>query len=369
MSSLFDYIAWRGDISLAAVPLTPVDTLILSLLAYVDFSDIVSADFSDPLPLSVAAEKWLSLPHAEKTAFERNHTRLLWAVKDSARFGTLPLLGAQKIHDRTAGIQFGALTFLLPGQNLFVAFEGTDDSLIGWKEDLRMSYECPVPGHRKAAEYTSQAANALPLRALYLGGHSKGGNLALYAAVKGEPAYRPRIRAVYNHDGPGFCDDTVTTPAYLDMQPRVFTYMPEASIVAVLLDHDHNYEVVKSAAKGILQHDGYSWDVLGGNFVAAEERTPLGKKTEAVIARFLAETSPERKRQFVETLFQLLEASEEDSVTELGKQKSLRNILRAYTGLAPDVREMLTETVVKLNQARRAVTKESKTPSSDREET
>lgn len=365
MGSLFEYISWRGDISLANVPATPVDTLIFSLLSYVDFTGIVPQNTEDPVRLGDAIEQWLAAPHVEKTAFERNHTLLMRAVKDTVRFGELPVTAARKIHDRSAGIQFGALTFLLPGQTVFIAFEGTDDSLVGWKEDLRMSYECPVPGHLKAAEYTFEIANAFPLRRLLLGGHSKGGNLALYAAVKGDRSYRHRIAALYNHDGPGFCDDTVSTPAYLEMRDRIVTYLPAASIVAVLLEHDNNYKIVKSSNKGILQHDGYSWEVQGGSFVLSEERSPLGKKTEAVIARFLRETTPEHKRQFVETLFQLLEASEEDSVTGLGKQKSLRNILRAYTGLAPDVREMLSETVSKLNQVRRAVAKERRGDAED----
>ncbi|MBE6595071.1 MAG: DUF2974 domain-containing protein [Ruminococcaceae bacterium] len=360
MGSLFEYISWRGDISLADVPTTPVDTLIFSLLSYVDFTGIVPQNTEQAVRLGDAIEQWLTAPHVEKTAFERNHTLLLRAVKDTVRFGDLPVTAARKIHDRTAGIQFGALAFLLPGQTVFIAFEGTDDSLVGWKEDLRMSYECPVPGHLKAAEYTFEIANAFPLRRLLLGGHSKGGNLALYAAVKGDRSYRHRIAALYNHDGPGFCDDTVNTPTYREMQPRIVTYLPASSIVAVLLEHDNNYKIVKSSNKGILQHDGYSWEVQGGNFVRSEERSPLGKKTEAVIARFLRETTPEHRRQFVETLFQLLEASEEDSVTGLGKQKSLRNILRAYTGLAPEVREMLSQTVSKLNQVRRTVTREQR---------
>ncbi|MBP3396280.1 MAG: DUF2974 domain-containing protein [Clostridia bacterium] len=365
MGSLFEYISWRGDISLANVPVTPVDALIFSLLSYLNLIGIVPEGTDEPIRLSEAAERWLAEPHVEKTAFERNHTLLLRAVKDTVRFGELSVVAARKIHDRSAGVQFGALSFLLPGQTVFVAFEGTDDSLVGWKEDLRMGYECPIPGHLKAAEYTLAVANAFPLRRLLLGGHSKGGNLALYAAVKGAPAYRHRIAGVYNHDGPGFCDDTVSTPAYLEMRDRIVTYLPEASIVAVLLEHDNNYQIVKSTNKGLLQHDGYSWQVEGGSFVFSEERTPFGKKTEAVIARFLQETTPEHKRQFVETLFQLLEASEEDSLTALGKKKSLQNILRAYTGLAPEVREMLSQTVSKLNQVRRAVTKEQKGDAED----
>ena len=253
-------------------------------------------------------------------------------------------------------MQFAAITVILPGQALFVAFEGTDNSLVGWREDFRMSYDCPVPAQLHAVRYLREVAAAFPLRKIYLGGHSKGGNLAMFAAIHSPVEVRERIKTVFNCDGPGFCDETLSTPEYEEMRPRIHTYLPESSIVGVLLEHDTNYKIVKSTASGIMQHDAYSWEISGADFVYTPERTAFGKRTEAILARFVRELSPERKRQFSEALFTILERAELTRLDDLGtgKIKLLRNLYRAYSGLSPDVREILADSLGALTESRRA---------------
>ncbi len=357
MSNLFDYLTWRGDLSFGSVSLCPVDALIFSMLAYMDFEGIVpSAAGADPVRLSDAARAYFARPAVPGGRIDTNHERLLKTLAASGRFGSLRMLCAKKIFDRASGVQFGAVSFLLPGQNIFIAFEGTDDTLVGWKEDFRMSYECPVPAQLRAVEYLREVAAAHPLRRLFVGGHSKGGNLAMYAAVHAGDHLRYRIRAVYNNDGPGFCDSTLRGAAYLELRDRIQTYLPESSIVAVLLEHDTNYKVVKSTNKGLLQHDGYSWEILGNDFVYGEERTAFGKRTEAIVDHFVSVTSPERRRRFSEALFGILEASEQDTVSGIlgGKRQSLRNMIGAYADLPDEVRTLLTETLAVLGDSRRA---------------
>ena len=239
---------------------------------------------------------------------------------------------------------------LLPGQTLFVAFEGTDDTLIGWEEDFRMSYECPVPAQLKATEYLRRVAAAHPLRRILVGGHSKGGNLAMYAAVHCGPEHRHRIRAVYNHDGPGFCDNTLSSPEYIEMRDRIHVYVPQSSIVGFLLEHDDRHRIVKSSADGLLQHDPYSWQVLGADFEYASERTAFGKETEAIIDRFVNELSPTRRRQFGEALFTVLESTGQDTLSGIAgnKLQSLKNVMRSFTELDPPVREILQDTLAAL---------------------
>ncbi len=357
MSNLFDYLTWRGDLSFGNASLCSVDALIFSMLTYMNFEGIVpSGVAADPVRLSDAARAYFARPGVAGGSIDSNHDRLLRTLARSGRFSSLRILGARRTLSRADGIQFGAVSFLLPGQNLFVAFEGTDDTLIGWKEDFRMSYECPVPAQLSAVEYLREIAAAHPLRRIYVGGHSKGGNLAMYAAVNAGDHLRYRIRAVYNNDGPGFCDSTLTGAAYLEMRDRIFTYLPQSSIVAVLLEHDTNYKIVKSTNKGLMQHDGYSWEVLGSDFVYTEERTAFGKRTEAIVDHFVSVTSPERRRRFCEALFSILEASEQDTVSGIlgGKRQSLRSIMSAYADLPDEVRTLLTETIAVLGEYQRA---------------
>ncbi len=356
MSNLFDYLTWRGDLSFGNASLTPVDALIFSMLAYLNFDGIVPASPSaEPMRLAEAAKAFFARPAVERKTIDLNHERLLRELAASGRFSSLRMLGAKKILNRADGIQFGAISFLLPGQNVFVAFEGTDDTLVGWREDFRMSYECPVPAQLTATEYLREVAAAYPLRRIFVGGHSKGGNLAMFAAVNAGEHLRYRIRAVYNNDGPGFCDSTLASAAYLELRDRIFTYLPQSSIVAVLLEHDTNYKIVKSSNKGLMQHDGYSWEIEGNDFVYTTERTAFGKRTEAIVDRFVSATSPERRRRFCEALFGILEASEQDTVSGLlgGKRQSLKNIMSAYADLPDDVRTLLVETLAVLGNSRR----------------
>lgn len=358
MSNIFDYLTWRGDLTFGNVPLSPVDGLIFSVLPYIRLEGIVpGAPGAEPIRLAAAADAYFARPVTEvETGFDDKHHRLLAALRDSARFSSLRLTAAKKLIDRAEGVQFAAITVILPGQALFVAFEGTDNSLVGWREDFRMSYDCPVPAQLHAVRYLREVAAAFPLRKIYLGGHSKGGNLAMFAAIHSPVEVRERIKTVFNCDGPGFCDETLSTPEYEEMRPRIHTYLPESSIVGVLLEHDTNYKIVKSTAAGIMQHDAYSWEISGADFVYTPERTAFGKRTEAILARFVRELSPERKRQFSEALFTILERAELTRLDDLGtgKIKLLRNLYRAYSGLSPDVREILADSLGALTESRRA---------------
>lgn len=360
MADLFDYLDWRGDLSFGNAPLCPVDALLFSVLSYIRMEDFIPpTPQAEPVRLADAAAEYFK---ATEGAPDSNHRRFLRKMAASTRYGSLRLFGARHELDREDGIQFSAYSVLLPGQNIFVAFEGTDDTLIGWQEDFRMSYECPVPAQLRAVEYLRSVANAYPLRRLFVGGHSKGGNLAMYAAVYCGPALRYRIRRVFNNDGPGFCDDTLSSPEYLEMRDRIQTYLPESSIVGVLLEHDENYKIVKSSAKGLLQHDPYSWQICGADFVYTTERTAFGRQTEAIVDHFVNSLSPERKRQFGEALFTVLEATEQSTVSGItsNKMQSLKNVMRSFTALDPEMRALLTEALDALNDSRKAVRRAAK---------
>ena len=357
MSNLFDYLNWRGDLTFGNAPLCPVDTLLLSALSYVRLDEVCSPDpKAEPVRLSELAEQLLA------SGVKSKNGELLQAAAQSARYGGLRVFAAQSELDREDGIQFAAFCVLLPGQQMYVSFRGTDDTLVGWREDLRMSYECPVPAQLRAAEYLRTVAAAYPLRRIFVGGHSKGGNLAMYAAVNVGPDVRERIRRVFNHDGPGFCDDTMATPAYRELQDRIDTFVPQSSIVGVLLEHEEDYRIVKSDAAGLAQHEPLSWQVLGADFEYAAERTAFGARTEAIVDRFVNTFSPERKRLFTEALFTVLEATEEQTLSGIvaNKSRSIKNALRSFANLDPPVREVLMDAVAALSDAGKSVRRADK---------
>ena len=357
MSNLYDYLEWRGDLTFGNATLCPADALLLSAISYAPFEQVLSPDpKAEPVRLAELAEA------LEATGEEIKNGTLLQAAARSARYASLRVFAAQGELDAERGVQFSAFSVLLPGQALFVCFRGTDNTLVGWREDLRMSYECPVPAQLCAVEYLRAVAAAYPLRRIFIGGHSKGGNLAMYAAVHAEPQVRERIRRVYNLDGPGFCDDTLATPTYREMRDRIDTYVPESSIVGVLLEHDTNYRVVKSEVKGLAQHDPLYWQVKGADFEYATARTAFGVRTEAIADRFINTFSPDRRRVFTEALFTVLESTEQQTLAGIAanKGRSLKNALRSFANLDEPVREALVDAVAALAEAGKNARREEK---------
>lgn len=355
MGNLFDYLDWRGDLTFGNVPLGAIDTLAFSVISYVRLEAFVDASpFAEPVRLADAAKAYFAA--RGEGELSQNEVFLQRAAA-TARFGQVRIFAAEQQLDREHGIQFAAFSALLPGQTLFVCFEGTDNTLIGWQEDLRMSYECPVPAQLRAAAYLRSVAAAHPLRRIYVAGHSKGGNLAMYAALHAGDAVRYRVRGVYNHDGPGFCDNTLSSEAYVELRGQISTYLPQSSIVGVLLEHDDNYKILQSSAKGLAQHDPLTWQILGTDFVYATERTAFGQKTEAILDHFLNTLSPERKRLFAEALFTLLEATEQETISGItaNKLQSIKNAWRGLQSLDPELREMLGDALDALTDSRRAV--------------
>ena len=329
MADLFDYLKWRGDLSFHQVPPTPVDALILSVLAYIDFSGIVPDTPSQPIPLETVCRQFLALPEPQARTRTGTDTALLQAAVNTPRFAGTKLTFYRSRLIPEEETQVAAMSFLLDDGTAFLAFRGTDYSLTGWKEDFNMSFQDSVPAQREAAIYVEALAAAYPLL-LRLGGHSKGGNLAVYAAAKVSPGTGRRIRNVYNLDGPGFTDSLMGDPGYLQMVPKIQTYIPESSIIGMLLEHEEPYSVIKSRQISILQHEPYSWEVLGGNFIAADSISPGILFADKAIKNWIAGMSREERSAFVDALFTLLEAGGANRLRDLLHPKSILAAFKAF---------------------------------------
>ena len=247
MLDLFDYLAWRGDIPLSQVPFGPVDGLILSTLSYVRFQELVPDSPSLSVPLQQAAEAFLALPEqeAEDRVRCRHDLPLLKALLSAPRFASLPLTFYQDCLDPEREMQFSALTVLLDTGEALLVFRGTDNTLVGWKEDFNLSFLEVVPAQSAALNYTARLAAARP-GPLLLAGHSKGGNLAVFSASLSPPELRDRIGAVYSYDSPGFTQRVLSATGYQELLPRIRSYVPQSSVVGMLLEHEEPYTVVKS---------------------------------------------------------------------------------------------------------------------------
>lgn len=305
MANMLDYLAWRGDILFSQLGLNDIDGLIFSELAYIRYDEIVPEDMQTAAPLDVVAKTVLALPEPLKRCRTEKDLALLELVANSPRFAKTGITFYRNVFVPEEETQFSAVTFLLDDGSAFLSFRGTDGTLVGWKEDFNMSFQQNIPAQRLAQEYVQRyaATTQMPLR---LGGHSKGGNLAVYAGAKCGEQIRDRILEVYNYDGPGFGKSMLQNEGYLRILPKVKTLVPQFSVFGMLLEREETYGVVQSDATGLFQHDPYSWQVSGKRFVPAEDVTEGARFLDRTLTTWIEGLSIEERSAFFDAVFGLL---------------------------------------------------------------
>ena len=271
------------------------------------------------------------------------------------RFADITLGAFDYRRDDRLQTQFAALTYRLPDADgtLVVAFRGTDDSLLDWKEDFNMAFQYPVPAQESAADYVRRVAALWPGVPVILTGHSKGGNLAVYAAMMAPETVQARIRHVYSLDGPGFPESVVHSDAYRRILPKVTKIVPDSSIVGMILEAPESCVVVKSAAGGIMQHFAFSWQVEGTRFVRCYGLTPSSQQFNKSLNDWLKSLTPGECEHAVNALFSVLGANGATSFAELTAQlpASVPAMLGAVAGLTPDERKHIGEALAILFRA------------------
>ena len=344
MANLLDYLAWRGDLPLSAVPLCDVDALIFARLSYVPFDGIAEAR----VPLYMAARQVLAsvqLSDAPR-ACGKEDQQLLTQLLQSPRYADILLDGYENIFDPVRQEQFAALTLHLLDGSAAVAFRGTDGTLVGWKEDFNMAFSTVVPAQLDAVRYLSDVAERTQ-GGIYLCGHSKGGNLAAWAALH-IPAelQTSRLLDAYNNDGPGFARDMVETAEYRRIAHKLHTYIPESSIVGVLLEHGEDYAVIDSANRSVMQHEPMSWSVIGPRFVHLGQRSQMGKLSDGVLQEWIGSMTPAEREQFTDALFDVLSLSGKARTLDDLRSGGLAGgaaLLKQYAGADEQKKKIISE--------------------------
>ncbi len=364
MSNIIDYIIWRGDLSFEVSPFNEVDNLILSELSYLNFKGIVGEDDVFEMPLYKAAEIYFNEGRdAERNTgdlVDENFYRMLKLMASSKRFGEIRLFNYIKDTDMNKQMQFSAITIDIGNHILFVSFRGTDDTLIGWKEDFMMSVMEVVPSQRESLKYFNRIADNYPNHRFYIGGHSKGGNLAVYSAVYAKLKNKSRIINVYNNDGPGFREQIIETENYQNISDRIVTLVPQSSVIGMLLEHEENYMVLKSSQKGIMQHDGFSWEVRGAKFVHLKSMARESMITDKTIRNFLDSITIEQRESFTNALFEILSTNEYTTLTDIrdGRWKAFTSMIKTYDSLDTDIKKAVKATVsLLINEGMRNIIK------------
>lgn len=343
--NVFDYLTWRGDVPFSADPFNEVDGLALSLLAYTNFGAIVPAagEISLPEAARVFFERFPRETVEAASGFTAPAPLLMEEMAAGARFRGTVLEDYVNIVDKENTEQFSAVTFRLEDGSLFVAFRGTDSTLTGWKEDLAFSYLEATAGQKRAAGYLDRQGRDFSGK-IRVGGHSKGGNFAVYASSFCDRAVQDSLSVVYSYDGPGFRDEFLRSDGYVRVLSRIRHVLPESSFFGVLMGDRSEPVVVKSTASGIVQHDGFTWQVVRNRFERGE-LNELSRVMEKTFDSWLDEMADEERKSLFETFFSLLESTGEESIKGVfsRKLKSADAVFDSLRSLPKDKRkEMLT---------------------------
>mgnify|MGYP000828586482 CR=1 FL=1 len=346
MPNILDYLTWRGDVPFSVSPPNEVDNYIHCKIGTLDFTGIVPEN-ELYVPLPQAVEAYFAAGGAEKLGALSSPyiAPMVKRLPETVRFREVMLTGFRQVYDEKKTEQFSALTLRLPGGQHYVTFRGTDDTIVGWKEDLNMGFLEEIPSQKQAVEYVARVARQYSDRTIRIGGHSKGGNLAVYSAAKSSGEIQERIVAVHNNDGPGFAWDISETTGHKRIASRIHTILPQTSVVGMLMEHEKRYQVVHSTYDGLYQHDGFSWQVLGTQFVHLDDFSREGKLVDETLSSWADSLNTQQREALADALYSVFTASGAKTLSELTEEKlkSAAAMLKTYKNLDRETRRMVTE--------------------------
>ena len=356
MANMMDYLDWRGDLTFTASGFNEVDNLLFAELVYTSFDGIVTGQSeAEAVTLAEASAVFWEQNSREEILARVSMTKaapfVLEKMAKTERFRDVKLWGYVNDISEEEQSQFAVMCAGLPDGSIYVSFRGTDNTITGWREDFNMGYLSETPGQLKAVSYVEQMLGdgSCPVR---IGGHSKGGNLAVYAAVHCSSGLQDRILAVYSNDGPGFRRDIVESAAYQRVLPKIHTILPESSIVGMLFEHEEEYEVVKSSGSGAGQHDVMSWEVRGTTLVHLNHVDGKSMLVDKALKSWIGEMDEKQREVFVDALFGILDEADIRTVDDLANMNYTKfmELMKAKSSLDKETQDTMRDTFLKLVQ-------------------
>lgn len=346
MGNIMDYISWRGDLTFAQSPFNEVDNLILACFSYVNLDRIPAVTRQKGIELKKLVKEFKKLHTIKELEADKSFIRLapfmMFEIAESVRFGNCVIRNYVNEIVTEAEQQFSAVEIVLDDGTSYISFRGTDDTIIGWKEDFNLSTGV-VPAQKRAVEYMQRISDKAS-GMLRVGGHSKGGNLAIYGSVMCKSVH-DKILEIYSNDGPGFSKEFQESPETAEMMPKIIRIIPEYSIIGTLLEHEKQPIIVASTSRGLLQHDGFSWEVQGPGLVRRDSLNKMALRFIEILHKWIDGMDMEQKRLLIEDLFATLQASGYENLSEVqsGGLKSLAAMVKRLDKFAPESRGMMQE--------------------------
>ena len=353
MANMIDYLDTMGQKTLAEAPFNEVDSLVLCTVIYSDLKDCVRGLGAGALSVREVRDRFVSkLTGVESRTWGRSRkfaAVLIDRMVSSRRFGRLKFRDYIDLVDPDEEMQLAAVTAELDDRSVYVAFRGTDSTLVGWKEDFNFSFMNRTTGQVTAAKYLNRVLAGVkgPVR---VGGHSKGGNFAVYAAAFCDPAVGSKIVRVYSNDGPGVNEKIAAHPAYQAVLPKVIKLIPEESIIGLLLSGQGQFRIVKSTETGVMQHDLTSWIIEGDHLARSMSRSADSVFLDRTISDWISGLSHEEREKFVNSLYRVLRFTGAETVSDLKDNRiaAAAGVVVAMASLSLEDQAMLWEIIARL---------------------
>ena len=306
-TTMLSYLEWRGDLEFTRDKVNEVDCLIFASLVYMELEKAEFVDTANPLSAPTLSQVYSQIKNVK--CFGAMFLPLFKKCAESNRFKDVKMMYYRSIVDVGEETQFAAVTFLLPTGEVMIAFRGTDDSLVGWQEDMNMAVGV-IPAQKYARRYACDIADTIQEKPLYILGHSKGGNLAVWAAAHLYDIYYDRIQFVYDFDGPGFYGDFVNSDEYKRIISKTTKYVVDASIIGMLLSSSTPQEVIDSVKhNSIMQHLTSTWAVKGTQLCRLRQRSSRGLNSQAIIEEVIESLTFDERKQLTKMLSAIVQSS------------------------------------------------------------
>ena len=352
MAGTEEFISKYGDISFTEMPFCDADNVALCEVFYMPLEKVVSPNFDDePKGFGeVCNDMFNYMGHKHKALglmITKTPSIKLMEMSRHRRYAEMKVAACQAVFDTEPAVQFAAATFILPDGTLVVPFRGTDDTLAGWKEDIDIYVRKGIPSHQLAVDYLEQAAKKFD-GDIIVCGHSKGGNVALYAALNCSEEVRSRIRYLYNNDGPGFVDYSLyATDAYREILPKYRHFVPDSSMVGMLLAHDDDYTVIRSTRHlGALQHDMATWQVSGSELETKPGLTKMAQLTDLSLMEIISRVNDEQSAVVDKVIGKIIDATGEICLMDFAKNivPAVGGAVKAWKGIDDETKTAFKNT-------------------------
>lgn len=343
MSNINDYLIWRGDLPInSKIPFNEVDSMILARFSYLRFDKINMNDEESIKSISDAMKDFEDeefLFHGDK--------ELITNLGNSDRFNKMLVTDYERINDSESEKQFGAITIHLSQDEMYISYIGTDKTITGWKEDVNMGFMENVPCQIAGKEYLKKIAKKYPLKKIRIGGHSKGGNVAIYSAVTNSNEIQDRIIKVDNFDGPGFNSKIINKYKNSSIIERIETYIPQESIIGRILDHEEKVTISLSCEKLFMQHDIYSWQIYRDSMIKSEKNTDISENVSETFKEWIDNSTDVQRKIMFNSIFELFYSTDAKTFGEMKKtiSTSLPKIFNKYKELDENDKKVMMDMI------------------------